>query len=227
MRLLRTRFVLVGIALVALLVPVLFGQGFTSANPGMYWVPPGACNSVVSADPTGTQGLTVIGASNLPVMQAQSDNTAVVHTHTYICTINPPQAVVTSGTGFAILDAVFMYGTSANLGTQVVVLASGTLNGLPVFSSITYPTSAATETPTTVTPVRADSGTLVITPVVASFNGTATTAGSLYSMKFTPATPIAWKTNLKQLLLTVKLVNTTTTATTTYTSGVLVHLTTR
>jgi hypothetical protein len=204
----------------------LLAQGYSNANPGAYWVPPGACNSTVSADATGTNGLTVTGASFTPVVQAQTDNTAAIHTHTYVCNINPPAFTITTGTGIQIIDATFFYGiVTSNLGTQVVTLASGTLNSLPVFSSITYPAAGTSETPSTVTPVRADSGTLALLPAVANFNATATTAGSFYSETFTPAAgTLPWKTTFKQLLLTVKFVNTTTSATITNSPGVLVRM---
>jgi len=201
-------------------------QSYSNTNPGAYWVPPGACNATVSADATGTNGLTTTGASFTPVIQAQTDNTAAIHTHTYVCTISPPAFIITTGTGLQIIDATFFYGVvTSNLGTQVVVLASGTLNGLPVFSSITYPAAGTSETPSSVTPVRADSGTLTLLPSVANFNATATTAGAFYSETFTPAAgTLPWKTTFKQLLLTVKLVNTTTSATVTNSPGVLVRM---
>jgi len=208
----------------ALLPALAAGQGFTTANPGAYWVPPGACNSSVSGNSTGTQGLTVAGASNTPVVQAQTSASGT-NTHTFVCNISPPQYILTTRTGFAIQDAVFVYNvTTTALGTQVATLGSGTMNSAIVFASISYPTPVSGETVSTVTPVRADTGTLLITPIVASFNKSTSTAGSFYTVKFTPSTPIAWKTDLKQLLLTVALLNTASSATITNSPGVLVHL---
>lgn len=200
----------------------LFAQGYSFTNPAAYWVPPGACNTAVSGNATGTQGLTVAGGSNLPVVQAQTSVTGT-NTHTYICNISPPYTLITTDSGFTITDAVFFYAPESALATQAATLASGTMNSAVVFSAITYPTSAASETPSTVTPVRADAGTLTITPVVASFNVSTVTAGSFYSVKFTPSTPIVWKTDLKQLLLTVTLQLSTALATKTNSPGVLVH----
>ncbi len=80
------------------------------------------------------------------------------------------------------------------------------------------------QTASTVTPVRADSGTLVITPLVAAFNTTTTTAGAFYTAKFTPATPIAWKTDLRQLLLRVTLQGAALTPYVINSAGVLVHI---
>ena len=134
----------------------------------------------------------------------------------------PPTGIITSGNGLAITEAVFAYGQAQLLGTQSATLGSGTLNSVAVFSTITYPAAGAAETPSTVTPVRADSGTLLITPVVASFNNSTTTAGQFYTMRFTPATPIAWKTDLVQLLLTVRVVPLTGLETSFNTPGVLV-----
>lgn len=204
---------------------ILAAQGYSNTNPYTYFKGPGSCNSSVSANPTGTNGLTVVGASNTPVVQADTDNTAVVHTHTYVCNITPPYWVVTTGTGLQIVDAVFLYGVQmTGLGTQAATLASGTFNSSIVFSSITYPAPSNAETPSTVTPVRADSGSLVITPVAGSFNVATTTAGAFYSAKFAPASgTLVWKTDLTQLLLTVTLTNTTTAATITNSPGVIVH----
>lgn len=201
----------------------LFAQGYSRANPYAYWVSPGGCFSAVSGNASGTNGLTVAGTSSTPVIQASTSATGT-NTHTYVCNISPPNAVITTGAGIAIVDAVFMYGVqTSNLGTQAATLASGTMNSSTVFSSITYPTPAAAETPTTVAPARADSGTLVIAPVVGSANVATTTAGAFYSTRFTPATPVVWETDLKQLLLTVTLQAAATSATVTNSPGVLVH----
>lgn len=213
------------VAAVLLMPPVAVhpsAQGYSFTNPQAYWVPPGNCNSTVSGNSTGTQGLTTAGASATPVVQAQTSATGT-NTHTYICNITPPYYLVTSGNGFEITDAVFMYAAENQLGTQSATLASGTMNSSMVFGRITYPTAAASETPSTVTPVRADSGTLTITPVVGSFNVTTTTAGSFYSVKFTPASPITFVTDLRQLLLTVTLQALANTPTITNSPGVLVH----
>ena len=203
---------------------ILAAQGYSNTNPYTYFVPPGNCNSSVSGNSTGTNGLTVVGASNTPVVQAQTSNSGT-NTHTYVCNISPPYWVVTSGTGIQITDVVFLYGVqTTGLGTQVNVLASGTFNGSIVFGSITYPTAAASETPSTVAPARADSGTMVVTPVAASVNVATTTAGGFYTLKFAPASgTLVWKTDLKQLLLTVSLLNTATSATITNSPGALVH----
>ena len=223
---LQTLALAVSVVLLASLPVWVGGQGFSRASNYTYWVPPGACNGTTSGTRAAGSGLTVTGASNTPVAAVVSDPAgSTAKTTTFVCTITPPSWIVTTGTGLAIQDAVFMYDPQNYLGTQVAVLASGTMNGSLVFSSITYPAAGTSETPSPVTPVRADSGTLVITPVVASANGSTdpNSAGSFYSVKFTPATPIVWKTDLLQLLLTVTLQNQAGLISTTATSGVLVH----
>ena len=187
-------------------VPLL-AQGYSNTNPYVYWVPPGACNRTVSGSATGTNGLTISGASNMPVVQNQVAAGSYGDTVTFICNITPPNTIITSGNGIMITDAVFMYApTTAGLGTQTASLASGTMNSGQVFSYVAYPTPATSETPSTITPVRADSGTMTITPVVGSSNVTTITAGSFYSVRFTPASgTLVFKTDLRQLLLTVVL----------------------
>jgi len=218
------------IILLAVLIGVgptasLLAQGYSTGN-NYYWVPPGACSATFSGGgaAAGTNGLTVNGASLTPVIQVQTDN-ASTNTHIYNCNIAPPGYLVTSGLGIQIVSATFMYGVqTTGLGTQVAVLASGTMNALPVFSYIDFPAAGAAETPSTVTPVRADSGTLTITPVVGSFNVATTTAGSYYSATFTPASgTLVLKTIRRQLLMRVALLNTATSATITNSPGILIN----
>jgi hypothetical protein len=204
---------------------ILHAQGYSNANPYNYWVPPGACQGSTAGTLGGTNGLTTAGASLTAVSQVSTTAAGGPNTHTFVCNITPPSVVVTSGTGLQIISADFMYGVqTTTLGTQACVPASGTWNGATVFSTITYPTPGAGETPSTVTPVRADSGTQVQLPVCASANIATTTAGAFVSQRFTPATgTLPFATDLKQLLLTVALLNTTTSATITNTPGVLVR----
>ena len=197
--------------------PTLRAQGYST---GSYNVPAGACGSSVSANASGTNGLTVAGASNTPVDQASTSATGT-NTHTFVCDITPPSRLQGT-TGLAITGATFYYGVqTTGLGTQVATLASGTMNSSVVFGKVLFPTAGATETPSTVTPARADSGTLAMTPAVASFNVATTTAGAFYSVTFTPATPIT-VAGLTKYLLTVSLLNTATSATITNTPGVVV-----
>ena len=195
---------------------------FTDA---VQWVPAtAACNSSVSGNSTGTNGLTVVGASNVPVIQAQTSSTGT-NTHYYTCSIPIPTRTRSApASGVAISDIHFVYGVQTTaLGTQVNTLASGTLNSTIVFGKVTLPAAAASETATTVAPARADSGTLVITPAVASFNTGTTTAGAFYTAKFAPATPVAMNTDLTIYTFTVALLNTATSATITNSLGLYVH----
>lgn len=203
----------------------LTAQGYSTGN-GYYWVPSSACGNSFSGGgaAAGTNGHTVAGTSFTPVVQVQTDN-ASTNTHVFVCNISPPSYIVTSGLGIQIVSATFMYGVqTTGLGTQVATLASGTMNSIPVFSYIEYPAAGAAETPSTVAPVRADSGTLTITPAVASFNVATTTAGAFYSATFTPASgTLAWKTIRRQLIMRVALLNTATSATITNSPGILVN----
>ncbi len=215
-------------ALVALAVALAIGGRPTSieaqVSPYGYWVPPTNCASSVSGNSTGTNGQTTAGTSLMPVVQAQTSASGT-NTHTYICNLAPPSYLTTTGTRIQIVDAVFFYGTqTTDLGTQVAVLASGTMNSSIVFRYVNYPTPGANETTSALAPVRADAGTLVITPTVGTFNVSSTTAGRFYSAKFQPATAINWNTDLKQLLMTVSLLNTASSATVTNSPGVLVHV---
>jgi hypothetical protein len=185
-------------------------------------VAPTACYTSVSGNSTGTQGYTTVGASATPVVQADTSGTGT-NTHTYICTISAPERL-TAGRGSEITKIDFFYGVQTNaLGTQAATLASGTLNSSIVFSSITYPVAAASETASTVTPVRLDAGTMLLTPAVASFNTATTTAGAFYTESATPATPIAVSTDLRQFLFTVTLQCTASTATITNSPGLRVY----
>lgn len=191
---------------------------------GLVHMSAAACKSSVSGNSTGTNGATSAGTSLLGVEQAQTSATGT-NTHTYVCNIQLPSYLY--GRGAVITDVVFYYGVQTTaLGTQVATLASGTINSQTVFSYIDYPAAGASETASTVAPVRADSGTLVIAPVVASFNVATTTAGGFYSAKFTPASGIPYPvsaTDRRQLLFAVALLNTATSATITNSPGFAVH----
>lgn len=167
-------------------------------------------------------GLMPSGASNATVMQVSTTATGT-NTHTYVCTIPIPLRANTTR-GVYLMDATAAYGVQQNaLGTQAATLASGTFNGTTVFSSITLPASGASETASTVTPVRADAGTMVITPVAASFNTATTTAGAFYTAKFAPATPIGLTSDLTIYQFAMTLQGAATTATTTNVPLVLFH----
>lgn len=206
---------------------------------GAYWVPPGNCwysvatgtltTPTFGAAPGNTAlGLNTVGASFMPVMQVATTNAAVISTNTISCVINPPSTIGVSGRGVTLTDAVVVYGLQQAGGvnaTQQTVAASGTFNGTIVFTKIALPTPGASETPSTVTPVRADAGTLVYTPAGASFNSAVTTAGSFATQQFTPATPFGLTTDLTIYHLNFAVLCNTTQATTLNVAGILVHFT--
>lgn len=193
---------------------------WTNVVDSYVFVPFSSCNSAVSANSTGTNGFTTLG-TGVPVVQAQTSSTA---THYFDCSIPVPTRsnVLTSA---YIVDAEFYYGTQTTaLGTQAAVLASGTMNGNVVFSKSTYPVPGASETALDATvKTRADSGSLLITPAVGSFNVALTASGSFFSVKFTPASPIAMSTNRTQYWLNVSLLGTTSQATIVNSPGFVVH----
>jgi hypothetical protein len=193
---------------------------------GLAFLPPTACQSAVSGNAAGTQGYTVAGTSNTPVVTAQTSATGT-NTHTYVCNLN---AAIWGGYTIglprqvSLIDVVAAYGVqTTGLGTQVATLASGTVNGSTVFSSIALPAVGTSETASTVAPVRADAGTMVVTPVVASFNVATTTAGGFFTAKFAPATAFQMATDLKAYLFTLTLQAAATSATITNLAGLLVH----
>jgi hypothetical protein len=200
----------------------LYAQGY-SVGTNQVLVPMSACVGTSVANTTaqtnvgvsGATGLGIIptGASNTPVYQLATTVTGT-NTHTYTCRVN------SLGKLPAIVSVEWDYGTIATLGTQAAVLASGTMNGQLLFSTITLPATGAAETPSTVTPVRWDAGTVVINPVVASFNVTALTAGAFYTATVTPATALTMATPLTDYFVSFALLNTATTATATYITGV-------
>lgn len=210
----------------------------TQNTAGAYWVSPGNCYFTTSGGTFVAQtGVGVAGATGLslvasaagvgvaPVMQIATTNAGTA-TNTITCLINPPSTVGVTGRGVNLVDATFFYGVQqTGLGAQASVLASGTMNGALVFSKIAFPAAGAGETPSTVAPVRADAGTLVITPVVASFNVATTTAGAFFTAKFAPQTTFSLSTDLTQYYVSLTVLCTATSATTLNTPGVLIHFT--
>lgn len=196
-----------------------------SVEDALIWEPFTSCVQSPSGNSTGTNGFTTAGTSLTPVVQNQTSGSGT-NTHNYVCVLHPPSSLSTYGIGRGaqVKDVQFYYGVQTTaLGTQAATLASGTLNSVIVFSYINMPAPGASETASTVAPVRADSGNLLLTPAVASFNTGTTTAGAFYSELFTPATPIPVNTDRQELLFSVALLNTATSATITNSPGLLVH----
>lgn len=199
------------------------------------WIGPGNCYYTTSGGTfaaqtnvgvTGTTGLGLVssaaGVASLPVLEVSTTNAGTA-TNTISCTIPVPSRV-NAPRGSYVVDATFAYGIYQNTaGTQAAVLASGTMNGQAVFTTVTLPAAGTSETGSVVAPVRWDSGTLAITPVVASFNTTALTVGQFYTAKFVPATPLAMTSDLTSYQVNLSILCAATTATSIATPGVLVH----
>lgn len=196
-------------------------------DTGVVVLPPQACQSSVSGNSTGTNGFTSLGtAPSLPAVNAQTSATGT-NTHYFMCNLNMIKgatAAAQSG-NIALIDVVAHYGVQSNaIGTQAVTLASGTMNSKIVFTKIAYPAAKASETATGLAEAaRADSGTMVLVPAVASFNTATTTAGEFYSEQFIPGAPFFMNTDLNQYLFTMSLLNGATTATITNLAGITVH----
>lgn len=211
------------------------GLTWVNVIDGVMMVGPGNCFYTTSGGTfaaqsnvgvTGTTGLGLVasaaGVASLPVMEVSTTNSGTA-TNTLSCTIPIPSRV-NIAKGVEVVDATFFYGVYQNAaGTQVAVLASGTMNGQAVFTTVTMPVPGASETASTVLPVRWDAGTLLITPVVASANVSALTVGQFDSVKFTPATALAMTSDLTVYEVNLTILCTATTATSIATPGVLVH----
>lgn len=181
---------------------------------------PGNCVGTVSGNSTGTNGITSQGS--IAVVQDQTSVTGT-NTHNYFCHIPLPSKTTANKGVVNVLDATFLYGVQTTaLGTQVATLSSGTLNSVAVFQSFTAPAAGASETQSAAM-ARADSGSSVFTPAVASFNTGTTTAGQFFSEKFAPGSVLSLNTDLTDLTLNVALLNTATSATITQTPGFFVH----
>lgn len=222
--------------------------GLTTMQPtgtnnvaGAYWVPPGNCwygvvtGTLTSPTFGAAPGVTALGlnvvlstAPAIPVMQVSTTNAASISVNTLTCLINPPSTIGVTGRGVNLVNADFFYGLQQAGGvnsTQVYVLASGTMNGSLVFSKVVMPTPGASETPSTVAPVRADAGTLAVTPSGAAFNSLVTSAGAFFTQRYTPATPFALTGDDTMYFVSMTFLCNTTQATTINTPGVLIHFT--
>ena len=218
----------------------LVGPG-GSNTAGAYWVPPGNCwygvvtgtltSPTFGAAPGATGlGLTTVIATApaIPVMQVATTNAAVISVNTINCLINPPSTIGITGRGVNLVNVDFFYGIQQAGGvnaTQLYTLASGTMNGALVFSKVAMPAPGASETPSTVAPVRADAGTLVVTPSGATFNSVVTTAGAFFTQRFAPATTFSLTTDDTMYYVSMTVLCNTTQATTINTPGVMVHIT--
>lgn len=163
------------------------------------------CPGVVSGNSTGTNGLTIVGASNAPVFQLQTSNSGT-NTHTYTCELTCPSR--TSQTKGCTVNAFSFY-----YGVQTTAFASQTA---PACGLITLPQPAASETPSTVTPV---SQTVTVLPVIGSANLGTTTAGAFVTSTVFFSTPVVLNGTQQKLVCTFAFPNTATSATVSQTFG--------
>lgn len=175
---------------------------------------------------TGNIGLGLVNAGTTPpgtpVIQIAT-TTAGTATNTISCLVPVPSRVNPSR-GVYVADATWVYGVQqTGLGTQAVVLASGTLNGVAAFGKIVLPALGTSETPSTVAQARWDSGTMVLTPTAANFNVATTTAGAFVTQKIAPGAPVAMTTDLTSYYVNFSVLCTATSATTLNVAGVLIH----
>ena len=215
--------------------------GNSTNTAGAYWVPPGNCWYSVATGTLTTPtfgaaaGVTALGLNNttatapaVPVMQVATTNASVISVNTINCLINPPSTVGITGRGINLVNADFFYGIQQSGGvnaTQLYTLASGTMNGALVFSKVVMPTPGASETPSTVAPVRADTGTLAVTPSGATFNSLVTTAGAFFTQRYTPSAPFSLSGDDTLYYISMTFLCNTTQATTINTPGVMIHFT--
>lgn len=174
----------------------------------------------------GNTGLGLINSGGTPpgtpVMQVATTNAGTA-TNTISCLVPLPTRA-NAGKGVYVVDATWIYGVQQTaLGTQAVVLASGTMNGVLAFGQITLPAAATSETPSTVAQARWDTGTMVLTPTAANFNTATTTAGAFATEKIAPANPVAMATDLTAYYVNFTVLCTATSATTVNVAGVLIH----
>lgn len=161
--------------------------GNVALNDGYFIVTPGACAVKASASAGATNStLVAVGASFTPAIEG---NTTAAATQTVSCLINVPTRL-TVGKGITIQNVVLEYG---------VVTTAFTSTTAPILSTITFPASGTSETPSTITPVAAP-GTLTVLPVIGSANLTAQTAGAFYTEKVTLNTPLSVNTDLVNVL---------------------------
>lgn len=186
------------------------------------------CQGAPSGNSTGTNGFSTVGTNPVGVFNQQTSASGT-NTHIYICTVSPDRLPTASGAGstlkgIEVNKVQFFYGVQSNaLGTQAITGSSGTFNSVQVFNLITFPVAGASETASSNTLTRADSGTMTVTPAVGSFNTATTTAGTFDTETFTPATPFTYNTDLSMLQIDIVLQCAATTATITNSPGIWVY----
>lgn len=189
-------------------------EPFVTTNNAV-WVAPSSCAWSTTGTTTGTNGNTNTGASAVPTNQV-SVSAAGASVNTLTCSFSGQQfrnstATQTLGRGTNITSIDVTYGV------QTTALTS--INGAAV-STITFPTPAASETASTVTPVA-------ITPTIAQSSTTGnlatTTAGSFRTSRLTLSSPLALNTDDQIVLVTEAFNQSASAAQIVNTMGILVH----
>ena len=179
--------------------------GYDSA----FVVPPTACTFFPTTS-TVTNTYPQVGASNVFVLNGTTN--AAAGTTTLTCTIPLPTRV-TVNTGAVITDITTFMGSQTQAPTSV---------GTATLGTIKFPVAATTETASTVTPVAIGGTVTTVSPTAIT---TVTTAGSFLTIKSTFSTAVDLSTDLTYLQYTLPFGNTTTTAMTLNTPGLLIHYT--
>jgi hypothetical protein len=189
---------------------------------GEYIVPPGNCWDTESAHAGTLVHIGMVGG--IPAIQAAITSSGSSDSVIISCLINPPFRT-TSGKGIQITSVQLVYGVqTTNLPAPTGTLASGTINSQLVFTKFVAPAAGATETASSATLVRGDSGTLAVTPSLANFNVIAVTAGQFYTQTFTPAAAIT-VSDLTPLYFNLKLLVTDSNAIQINSPGIVVKYT--
>lgn len=170
---------------------------------------PGNCAWSTTGTTTGTNGLTVAGASVLGVNQVQVSS-AGASVNTLTCTIPYPTRL-TNNRGAWVKDI------EINYGVQTTALTS--INGAAI-STIAMPTPGASETPSTVTPVSAGS----VTQSSTTGNLATTTAGAFYTSQILLGTQFALTVDHTALVVTLNFNQAASAAQIVNTPGGLMHL---
>lgn len=157
------------------------------------------------------QGLTVIGASNVPVNQISL--AAAASANTLACWLSGDvfQPLLNKGATISSYDVIY--------GVQTTTLTS--INGAAV-GTVAFPAPGATETASTVTPVAAG-GTLTTSSTTG--NMAATTAGAFKNIRTTLGTPLNLSTDLTAVMFSLVFNQTAASAEVLQTPGILVHYT--
>jgi hypothetical protein len=185
------------------------------------FIGPGNCNwtttgtyaaqvAVATGGPN-IQGLTVLGASNIPVNQISVTNAgASVNTLNCYFSLSTFQPLLNKG--ITVTSADLIYGVQT---TALTSISGG------AFATITFPTGAS-QTASTVTPVAVGG-----TPTQSSTTGNlgTTTAGAFRTSTLTPVTPINLNTNEQLLMISEAFNQSASAAEVLNTPGILVHYT--